>query len=45
MYITKDIVYFPLDINNGIDVIYDKNLKNLLTAIFNDNRNKIIIKV
>lgn len=45
MHIMKNIVYFPLDISNKIDITYTKDLKNLLATIYNDGKYKIIVKV
>lgn len=41
----EDIVYFPLNISNRIDVSYDRDLKDLLAAICNDGKYETMIKV
>lgn len=41
----QDIINFILNINNWIDVIYDRDLKSLLAMISDDNKYKQIIQV
>lgn len=45
MHITKNIAYFPLDVSNKIDVIYNKDLKVFLATIFNNGEYETMIRV
>lgn len=45
MHITEDIIYFPLDVSNEIDIAYDRDLKSLLTAMYNNGEYEIMVRI
>lgn len=45
MHIIKNIVYFPMDVSNKIDVTYNKDLKNLLAIIYNNDKYETMVKI
>lgn len=45
MHILEDVIYFSLDIVDGIDIAYDRDLKSFLAAMCNDGKHETMVRV
>lgn len=45
LYIPKDIINLSLDIENQVDVIHNWDLEGFLAVMYNNGKQKIMVKV
>lgn len=45
MHMRKNVVYFSLDISDGVNITDDRDLKGFLATMYNNGKYKTIIRI